>query len=569
MLKDKTAEAPPTDKEIRKWVQETAESQRREAEAAESQAEAEEKKAEAEKQEADAEEKKAEAEKDDAKSAKEKAAGENELNDSENSNSRTADSAIEAAKEEAETQKKQAEAAEKEVRLEQRDINAKERMYSSMAEQAGEESYAGFGFFVLINALLAMFIIHQYGMQAVAGAYSFGLFILAAVVYKFALKQVPGGLRFIVIILLILIVFFGGYTLWNKSLPYFVEYVQSGRVIEAGEDVAAAGERAGRSFWKDLQESWDEQIAIAKGEKLQGNVDQNVKENVGIELLPPLVENIKKINRNELAVFDGELVDGIGARIKGFDPKTPITVRAVCSLQNRTESKSKIGFDMHAGTQQPIHPEKFSGTFFTTPVICRPVIPPDPEIEGLPACGRYTVTITAQANGLRTDAFMDNYLIDNEILKDSLNAYAQSKGELKLEQVPSAIAEIFPTIGDYRSVSDKGAIKVIMVTQKTPLIGIDQSTQLTLRVALENAMKGWIVNVTNVEITIPEFLTVMNSDGKDFCPGWNKEGNKIILSKQYKDAMSTSIMKLSKGKQKVLPACYLVPLVTSMTLKNL
>jgi hypothetical protein len=566
----KSAEAAETQAAASK---EQAEAEKTGTEAEKEEAEAEKSGAAAEKEEAKAEEAGAESEKEGAEAEKSGAAAEKASADAEKEKADAEKEEAEAAKGKAEAEREAQETAERKKRQDERkDRKDKEAMYDRMASsQQGPESFTGFALFVIVNALLAMFILNQYGMQAIAGVYSFGLFILAAIIYKFVLKSMSGGaIRLILIILVLIIVLIGGYTFWNRSMPYFVEYVQSGKAIEAGEDVAASSSSSFAKIKDDLLTAYESQLAIAKGENLQGKVKQG--DVIGIELLPPQVQNAKSITRNELAVFKQgdkfDFVDGIVANVKAYGHKTPITIKAVCSLQNQTDSKSKIGLDMYPGAKQPINPEIFTGTMFTTPVICRPQFPMDKALLPLqlPECGRYTVTITAQADALKTAATMDNYIMDRQTLSDSINAYAASKGDVTQDQMPAVMAKLYPTIGSYMSESDPGAIKVYLETKRTPIIGIDEGTQIALRASIENVMKGWIVNVTSVEITIPETLKVMTGGNMNYCPGWDISDNKISLQKQYRDALTTSLLTLKKGLQKRFPSCNLVPAVDKSSL---
>jgi hypothetical protein len=116
--------------------------------------------------------------------------------------------------------------------------------------------------------------------------------------------------------------------------------------------------------------------------------------------------------------------------------------------------------------------------------------------------------------------------------------------------------------------SDPGVVKVIMATQNTPLIGIDELTPLTLMLAFENIGKGWIRNVKSVQVTIPEFFTVLS---QEFCPGWDVshtlgEGTKLTLSQAALTSLDFS--DISKGKQKSLPSCHITKAESILELIN-
>jgi hypothetical protein len=290
-------------------------------------------------------------------------------------------------------------------------------------------------------------------------------------------------------------------------------------------------------------------MAMATGEHIDGDVNQQVKEDVGVEILPPYLPNPKKINQNEIPMLE------IGARIKGFDPKNPIHIAAVCHLQSKEEAQSieravseaGKGPKTALGPEQNARPKEITGSSFNRDFTCYP---------RPPGCGRYVTTISAEADHLRTDAQMQNYIIDKEILEQRLLNYAESHDKVirSETEINSIINEIYSgQLGSYKSLSDKGAIKAVMATQPVSLIGVDSETELTLRAGVENVMNGWIMSLNSVEIIIPEYFTPMD----EFCPGWNREGNRIRLSSEYLSA--TSFKQVLKGEQKVFPSCHLIP----------
>jgi hypothetical protein len=265
--------------------------------------------------------------------------------------------------------------------------------------------------------------------------------------------------------------------------------------------------------------------------------------------------NPKKINQNELEGFE------IAARVKGFDPKTAMKATIVCSMQSRKDSISwgktltHIGeLELNPGEQQEVQPTTITGIDFDRDVTCYP----KPT-----TCGDYIITLTAEADYLRTDAHMENYIIDKQVFIDKVTNYAKSRNTvLKSDaEVAAALKSIYPEVGEYKSVSDKGAIKVVLATQKAPLIPVggagEDESDLTLRVALENMMNGWIISVNEVEVTIPQYFTVKQG----YCKGWTVEGDKIRLGANY--LKNASFMDVTKGLQKVFPSCHLLPTSTA------
>lgn len=335
------------------------------------------------------------------------------------------------------------------------------------------------------------------------------------------------------------------YGVATRTAPHAIAAYQAGAIGESGEQTQIAAKKGVSGVIEDFSVSWQRQMAIAKGENIDGDVDQQVKEDVGLEILPPYLPNPTKLNLDEAGTLE------IGARVKGFDPKTPITATTVCHMQTRDEAVSWTGstrtVKLNPGIQQKIRPVTVQGHAFDSDIICYPSIT---------RCGHYVVTISSQADNIRTDAQMQNYIIDKEILKQRLRSYAESKDtELRSEsQVNSAINEIYKgQVGNFKSVSQKGAIKVVMATQPLALIGVDQETELTFRMGIENMMNGWIRTLNRVEVTIPGYFRPL----PEYCTSWQLEGNKLILKQEY--LRTVNLYETIRGTQKIFPSCHLVP----------
>jgi hypothetical protein len=153
---------------------------------------------------------------------------------------------------------------------------------------------------------------------------------------------------------------------------------------------------------------------------------------------------------------------------------------------------------------------------------------------------------------------MINYIIDDNILKEQLHEYAISfDKELKSEsQVQSAMKQIYKgQLGSVRSVSDRGAIKVVMAASPLPLIGIDPSADadFKFRAGIENMRKGWVTEVNQVRIQIPGFFTPR----AERCRGWTYEQGWLTLSEEY--LRTANFKEKSTGEQKIFPSCMLIP----------
>jgi uncharacterized protein YeaO (DUF488 family) len=382
---------------------------------------------------------------------------------------------------------------------------------------------------------------------------SFALFIVGLLFLLFT-----KGNRGIIVWLVIIIIFaLALYFFATRTVPLVIGAVQaSGGIGSFTREVVSEGEsettKASTSIVEDIRSSYRRQIAVATGERLDGNVDNSIRDEVGIKILPPYLPNPKKITQPEIPTLE------FSSRIKGFDPKTPIHVGAKCHIQSREEADESAlshanrgGPRTALGDEQSIRPDSFEDYSFDREVTCYPAL----EVS---ACGDFVITLSAQADNLRTDARMINYIISEEVLKTQLMEYAKSKDiEITSEgQVASAINELYRgELGDFRSVSDKGSIKVIMTTVPVPLIGVNPDAQLDfkLRVAVENALDGWIRGINSLEVIIPEYFSPL----PEFCRGWVLNGNILSLSS---DSLSRiNFDELDRGAQKVFPSCLLVP----------
>ncbi len=324
-----------------------------------------------------------------------------------------------------------------------------------------------------------------------------------------------------------------------------------GGLQATGEEVSHESQSGFSGFLNDAVLEYRNSMALARGDHIDGDVDQSVKTFVGVKLAPAYLPNPERINENEINSLE------FGARIKGFDSRNELNVRTNCFIKPReAESFSKAlkraskgeSSSFEPGTSQRRRPESFKGTSFDRDLTCYP----RPE-----TCGKYIVTLFAEADDLATSSQMTNNIIAEEVLEQRLRTYAQSKGvELTPDTVNSAILEIYPGLGSYRSLSEKGAIKVVMATRPISLNGVSDESELTLRTAIENALDGVIDSVNNIEIIIRPDGYLQPLDG--FCDNWNFNDGKIVLANDY--LSSTDFTAVRKGAQKVLPSCKLVPL---------
>jgi hypothetical protein len=410
----------------------------------------------------------------------------------------------------------------------------------------------------VISALLALasvvsgaWVIKTGGTEAVGAALAFGL-LAAAIILMVIAKGKTGWMSTFLWILIVILILATVYYGLSRSLPYIQNKMSIKDVVT---DTQTASSKGISKAYNDLRANWQKNIDLASGNRVEGEVDPTAQaEPTGISILPPYFPNVKTIRKNEMNSLE------VRARVKGFAPKEKMKVNVVCSLQtqeqatNLSKLSSITGFDLYPGLKQAVNPESFEGDLgFERDISCRPK--PDD-------CGKYVVTITAESDNLRTDSKLYNYVISNSVLRQKLEDYAKYKGQVleNTAQMEAALKnEIFKgQIGDAsaKSKSDKGAIMTIIETSKLPLIGLDENTDMTMRVGVENTMAGRLLSINKLEVTIPEFLDI-KTPAADNCPEWIQTGSVLTLPPEY--FQKINLLEMVKPNQRVFPGCHLIP----------
>jgi hypothetical protein len=408
------------------------------------------------------------------------------------------------------------------------------------------KSLAGWILFIIfIGSVLFKFT----GERSLPALLSLGLAVVGVVLLKRAHDTRNSVMTGGAVVVIGVALYFVG----SVALPQIGAAMESGVFQKTAEEAVVETKTGTSSLAQSFIQSYQRSIAQATGQRLEGDVDKAVKEDVGLEILPPTLFNPTSVN--ELEIKEERSVE-INAKVKGFDPKTPITATTVCHLQTR-EAASKIttatGYNKNPGEEQEdLDPSKFTGHSFNRDVTCYPDIP---------GCGNYVITLAAQADHLRTDAEARTNIISQKALETSLRNYAESKStEIKSQsQMYSSINEIFKgQLYTHQSISQKGAIKVILGLPKVPIIGIDDNTKFKMQIGIENMKKGWIKSVNTVEVTIPDFF---DADPK-YCSQWDvkeseEEGrNKLVLKESYLKV--ADFTQKAQTQQKILPSCLFV-----------
>ncbi|MFH1063942.1 MAG: hypothetical protein V1729_02585 [Candidatus Woesearchaeota archaeon] len=330
-------------------------------------------------------------------------------------------------------------------------------------------------------------------------------------------------------------------------------------VSASAEETSKVGSKGIAGLIENTVKSYNKQKAAATGQRVEGDVDTKAQIDAKIELLDDFLENPKNVRDNLLDFLE------MRARVMAFDAKTEIHVAVTCHLQSeeeaadwrRTYSTAKAGgLNKNPGLSQKVEPGEITGQDFTKKIICTPdIVAYNKARNEATNCGNYIVSIFAQADHLRTDAQLQNYIINEDTYEQALYNYAEAKDEtLSYNERLAATQKIFPEVEGYKSKSYIGPIKVTMSTLQAPLIPIsERGTNLALTVAIENNAAGWIRGVNDLEITIPSSL----SPRIDACKGWTVEGNKLVASESY--LKTVDFEAVPKGQQAVFPSCPLIP----------
>jgi hypothetical protein len=323
-------------------------------------------------------------------------------------------------------------------------------------------------------------------------------------------------------------------------------------------DVGGSTEGATRGGWEGIREdfatSFERNIAVATGQNIEGDVDEQSAP-AGIELLPPFMgEQDQRLTMSELPYLS------INARVRGTSPVDDITVTTVCHVQPESEAREYWtaetrsdtgGFRQQAGEEQPVRPASVSGTRFEKAVTCRP--------SGL-SCDRYLATMTSQADGIVTNARLTNYFISMDALEEALLGDAEYnrhlyEGRIPAEMVRQAtISRLFPeTSGDAPvSISSQAPIMALISTMNEPLIGLateEEENEFLIYTGFENLQSGWVATIEEVELDMPEDFAPV----EDFCEGWTQEDNKLTLNPETYSG--NVLLRVTRGMQKTFPPC--------------
>ena len=103
---------------------------------------------------------------------------------------------------------------------------------------------------------------------------------IAALILKAETKGHRGRLATVVMVLLFL---GAAYGITTRTAPFVYGAWQAGNIEDTGAEIASAGAGLGIGATTDFRTSFNQYVASATGERVEGDVDQQVKEEVGIE----------------------------------------------------------------------------------------------------------------------------------------------------------------------------------------------------------------------------------------------------------------------------------------------
>jgi hypothetical protein len=123
-----------------------------------------------------------------------------------------------------------------------------------------------------------------------------GLIILLFL-YLIKTRGNRGPLAWIIIIAIIAV---AGFYFATATFPHLLAAWQTGQLEKASGETQAAASKGLSGMINEAVTSYRRNVAAASGERIEGDVDKSVKDEVGIEILPPYLPNPKQIDQNEI-----------------------------------------------------------------------------------------------------------------------------------------------------------------------------------------------------------------------------------------------------------------------------
>ncbi len=281
------------------------------------------------------------------------------------------------------------------------------------------------------------------------------------------------------------------------------------------------------------------------GDYIDGE-QEKTKEFIGLELQTPTIPNKKYYKEDETGDFE------VNARIVSYNPDSQMKLSFSC------EARKPYGCDEDCRNIQKgnaVPAEMTSEKRLSETVTCYP---------SLPEKGHNEVKIYAKATDFSSAAYLTNNFVDKESYNAKIEEYVQQRGvEMKDEQDEiNAVRAIYPIKSEPLSRSGSGPLKVIMVTKKTPVIGIDEESIVDFYVGIENTGSGKIDSIKSLEITYPDGLEPTENckafTASEKISGSAKTG--AAIAGRAGTLVSTTLSKIdyskiTKGEQASFPSC--------------
>ena len=366
--------------------------------------------------------------------------------------------------------------------------------------------------------------------------------------------------------------YFTGPTIAQAAIAKY----QGGDVGAAADDVTYGGKNALSKLIDNFKLSWKKNEQIYKGDYVEGK-QTKTKEFVGVEWLNPWTPNPAKYFIPSPIDIDSRESIEFRSRVHGFGYDEDIVTMVTCHVVRRSIFKKSPGTfqRLDDATVSPVFPEVITAASnFDEERTCYPQNITCPEA--------YLVYFTALSEGFVTRAELQNAYIEKNFLEEKLKVYARDK-ELTLDnenEVIAALKDMYPEVAhlDGISESDKAPIKLIIQTEKMPLIGIDTGTgsfggigsqnnqiaskKLKIQVSVENMVEGTVDTVHALKVVIPDGFGVAkpNQIGGvqvDFCSGWTakEENGRNVL--YLNNPEKYEFYELEHTLQKSMPSCHL------------
>ncbi|PIZ53144.1 hypothetical protein COY28_03790, partial [Candidatus Woesearchaeota archaeon CG_4_10_14_0_2_um_filter_57_5] len=284
-------------------------------------------------------------------------------------------------------------------------------------------------------------------------------------------------------------------------------------------------------FKGSLDTGYNRMIQEASGQYVEGDTEQT-KEFIGIAIDDPSIPNQREYDLDEKEYIE------LHAKLQAFNSRQEITkITVTCGTEQE---------------QWEIVPKApYQGIRYVAEELT--CYGPGQSIQ----LGLNKVAFRALAEGFVTEAHLTNNFVHKDALDGKLRDWAiqHSATINNPSDHARAISDEFGVAGDtsYLSVSDQGPLKLIIQTEPTSVIGIDESHGVRLKVALENAAPGTITFLHTLTVQLPEGLHI-DTDAES-CPHFTQDRTTVTVDPSYLGRINLD--DVAKNQQVAIGSCML------------